>query len=116
MTQDHPDAIRMNLQFTEVQDQHIKENYVKVGDIKFLVIPEQYLWAEDLNHAEKILMSFIRMADQKEHCWASNATLAKWTSLSTQRVKNIIVNLKLKGYLEQVSWDGRTKRVIRCLK
>lgn len=112
----HPDLIRAGIQFTETQDQHIRENYVEVESIKFLVIPSQYLWAEDLKPHEKILMSFIRMADQKEHCWASNATLAKWTMLSTQRVKDLIVGLKKKGYLEQVSWDGRTRRVLRCLK
>lgn len=113
---DHPDAIRAGIQFTEIQDQHIKENYVKVEDIKFLVIPQQYLWAEDLSNNEKILMSFIRMADQKQHCWASNTTLAKWTGLTVGSLKNLIVALKKKGYLEQVSWDGRHKRVIRCLK
>lgn len=120
MQNDHPDFLRGNpdhaIEFTEVQTNHIKQNYVKVEDLKGLWIPEKYLWAEDLNIPEKLLMSFIKMADQKEHCYASNATLAKWTMLSTQRVKDMIVKLKKKGYLEQVSWDGRQKRVIRCLK
>lgn len=113
---DHPDAIRAGIQFTEAQDQHIKENFVEVKDLKGLWIPAEYLWAEDLSIPEKILMSFVNMADQKDHCYASNATLAKWTMLSVKRVKNMIVELKKKGYLEQVSWDGRTRRVIRCLK
>jgi hypothetical protein len=117
---DHPDFLRGNpsagVQFTEDQTQHIKQNYVKVEDLKGLWLPEQYLWAEDLKPNEKILMSFIRMADQKDHCWASNSTLGKWMQLPVQTVKNLIVGLKKKGYLEQISWDGRHKRVIRCLK
>jgi len=118
--QNHPDFLRANpsdaVQFTDTQENHIKQNYVKVEEIKFLVIPQQYLWAEDLKPNEKILMSFIRMADQKDHCWASNATIGKWMQLPTQTVKNLIVGLKKKGYLQQVSWDGRYKRVIKCLR
>jgi DNA-binding MarR family transcriptional regulator len=112
----HPDVIRAGIQFTDIQDQHIKENYVKVRELKGLWIPAEYLWADDLNPSEKVLMSFIKMADQKDHCWASNETLADWAQLTIGRVKNMIVELKKKGYLEQVSWDGRTKRVLRCLK
>lgn len=92
------------------------QSHIAIQELKGLWIPAEYLWADDLKPHEKILMAFIRMADQKDHCYASNATLAKWSMLSTQRVKDVIVVLKKKGYLEQVSWDGRTKRVIRCLK
>ena len=111
---DSPDAIRIG--FTEVQENHIKQNYVEVKELKGLWIPEQYLWAEDLKLNEKLLMSFIHLADQKEHCWAGNTKLAEWMQLPVQTVKNLMVGLKKKGYLEQVSWDGRYKRVIRCLK
>ena len=106
----NPDAARMGI--SDQSDQI----FIKLSELKGLWIPGQYLWAEDLNIPEKFLMSFIHMADQEDHCYASNATLAKWTNLSTQRVKDMIVQLKKKGYLEQVSWDGRTRRVIRCLK
>ena len=112
----NPDAARMGIQFTDSQRHHIQENFIKVRELKGLWIPEEYLWAEDLNINEKVLMSFIKMADQKEHCWASNATLSKWTGLTLGSLKNLIVALKKKGYIEQVSWDGRTKRVLRCLK
>ena len=92
------------------------QTHVAIHDLKGLWIPSEYLWAQDLTTTEKILMSFIRMADQKQHCWASNETIAGWMHTTTQVVKNMISGLKKKGYLEQVSWDGRTKRIIRCLK
>lgn len=105
----HPDAERIGLS-------NYDQTHIAISELKGLWIPAEYLWAEDLSIPEKILMSFIKMADQKDHCYASNATLAKWSMLSTQRVKDMIVKLKKKGYLEQVSWDGRQKRVIKCLK
>ena len=92
------------------------QTHVAIQDLKGLWIPAEYLWAEDLLPSEKILMSFIKMADQKDHCYASNETIAKWMLTTPQVVKNMISKLKKKEYLEQVSWDGRTKRVIRCLK
>ncbi|RLD38532.1 MAG: hypothetical protein DRI97_00085 [Bacteroidetes bacterium] len=112
----HPDAERIGLSLTPEQELAIHQSHIKVEGINYLTIPSQYLWAEDLNINEKFLMSFIRMADQKDHCWASNTTLAKWTGLTLGSLKNLIVALKKKGYLEQISWDGRHKRVIKCLK
>ena len=106
----HPDAIRAGL--PETTDQ----THINIHELKGIWIPQQYLWADDLKVNEKILMAFIHMADQKDHCYASNETLGKWVMLPTQTVKNLIVSLKKKGYLEQVSWDGRTRRVLKCLK
>lgn len=111
----HPDFLRGN-RLTPEQEIQIKQTHVVIKELKGLWIPEEYLWAEDLNINEKVLMAFIKMADQKDHCWASNTTLANWTGLTLGSLKNLIVSLKKKGYLEQVSWDGRHKRVIKCLK
>ena len=101
---------------TPEQELDIEQNYVKVKGIKYIKIPGAYLWAEDLKPNEKLLMGFIYLADNEKHCWASNSTLAEWMQLPVQTIKNLIVGLKKKGYLEQVSYDGRYKRVLRCLK
>jgi DNA-binding MarR family transcriptional regulator len=124
----HPDLLNFQQRnpetqiFTEQQLQAINETIrenglIEIAQLDFLVIPAQYLRAEDLNWTEKALMSFIRLADQEHHCWARNSTLAKWTGVKAQTIKNMIGILKVKGYIEQISYDPATgRRVIRCLK
>jgi len=106
----NPDAERMGI------DSQPDQTHVSLSELKGLWIPSQYLYSEDLTMVERILMSYIHMADQKEHCWVSNETFGKWLGISKLAAKNLIVKLKAKGYIEQVSWDGRTRRVLRCLK
>lgn len=92
------------------------EQTVDLGELKGLWIPAAYLYAEDLTPVETLLMSYIHMADQKDHCWVSNAKFGEWLGISKLAAKNLIVKLKAKGYIEQVSWDGRTRRVLKCLR
>lgn len=114
----HPDAERMGLpaDLTPEQEIQLKQTHINIFNLEGLWTPKEYLYAEDLSEREVKLMSYIRMLDQKDHCWASNATLGKLLGINTQSVKNLLVGLKKKGYIEQVSWDGRYKRIIRCLK
>ncbi|MBE3086031.1 MAG: hypothetical protein IMZ64_07425 [Bacteroidetes bacterium] len=78
-------------------------------------MPEQYLYADDLTLQEKILMAFILMLDQKDHCYASNRYLGSLIGTTAKTVANMLIALKKKDYIEQVSWDG-SLRIMRCLK
>jgi DNA-binding MarR family transcriptional regulator len=93
-----------------------EQTHIDLGELKGLWIPAAYLYAKDLTPVEMILMSYIHMADQKNHCWVSNSKFGEWLGISKLAAKNLIVKLKSKGYIEQVSWDGRSKRVLKCLK
>lgn len=81
--------------------------------IKGLWMPSEYLFAADLNYPEKILMGFVFMLDQENHCYASNKYLGELLGVSERTIVNMVVKLKKKGYIEQVSWNG-LKRVIKC--
>jgi hypothetical protein len=94
----------------------VDQTHINVFNLEGLWIPKEYLYAVDLSEREIKLMSYIKMLDKEHHCWASNETLGKLIGINAQSIKNIMVGLKRKGYLDQVSWDGRTRRVIRCLK
>ncbi|MDA3806317.1 MAG: hypothetical protein PF440_00245 [Thiomicrorhabdus sp.] len=83
--------------------------------LKGIWMPAQYLYAEDLSLQEKILMSFIFMLDQEDHCYASNKYLGSLIGTSAKTVSNMLIALKKKNYLEQMSWDGNM-RIMRCLK
>src|SRR5277367_3080928 len=53
--------------------------------------------------------------DAPNYCFASNEYLAKMMGLSPSRVSFYITRLKRLGLIEQVSYDGRIRR-LRCLK
>lgn len=78
-----------------------------------LWIPAEYLYAEDLGQPEKILMSYILMMDQERHCFANNQYLADLMQLSEKRIRNMLSDLKAKGYIETLR---RNPRVMKCLK
>lgn len=82
--------------------------------LKGLYIPAKYLYNEDMSPQEKILMSFIFMMDQENHCYASNKYLGYLMNMDERLIRNKLVSLKKRGYLELVSYDG-IKRVLRCL-
>jgi len=83
--------------------------------IRGLWMPEQYLFSKELTIQEKILMSFIYTLDQKDHCYASNRYLGELIKTSAKTVSNMLISLKKKGFVEQLSWDGNI-RFMKCLK
>jgi len=82
--------------------------------LKGLYIPGQYLNSSLLSDKEQKLMSYIHLLDQEYHCYASNKFLASLMKCSEKRVANMLVGLKRKKFLEQVSWNGKI-RIIKCL-
>jgi hypothetical protein len=78
-----------------------------------LWIPAEYLYADDLSAGEQVLMAYIRMMDQDKHCFASNKYLGELMRCSEKRIRNMLVDLKRKGYIETLT---RNPRTIKCLK
>ena len=63
--------------------------------------------SKDLTLQEKVLIVEIDSLDNENGCFASNEYLAKFFSISMSRVSKIISQLKKKGYVEEIGFDGR---------
>ena len=84
-------------------------------DFKGVWIPKEIWLCEDLSAIDKIIYAEIDSLDNENHCTASNIYLAKFCDVSVPTVTRSIQKLIDKGYIEQVSFDGRT-RVIKVIK
>ena len=96
------------------QEPHPDHPKINPKQIKGLWIPEKYLYAEDLTLTEKHLVSYIFMLDQDNNCYASNKYLGELMGISAGRIANLLTELKSKGHIQQVSWDGRIRK-LRCV-
>lgn len=106
MTQDHPDAIRMGLNFNP------DKPTINPKGVKGLWVPEEILRHPDLTAQEKFLLTFIFHLDSSEnHCYASNKYLGELMGVGEKTVKNVMTSLKKKGVIETVSWDGRIRKL-----
>ena len=94
------------------QEQQPDRPVMNPKQIKGLWIPEKYLYAPDLSITEKHLVSYIFMLDQEHNCYASNKYLGELMGISPGRVANMLTTLKKKGYIRQVSWDGRIRKLM----
>jgi hypothetical protein len=84
----------------------MKEN----RDFKGVWIPKEIWLNTDLSIIEKVLLVEIDSLDNSERgCFASNEYLAKFVQLSEGRVANIIVDLKKRGFIIQLFFDGRNR-------
>jgi len=71
-----------------------------------------HIWLEEsLNITEKCLLVEINSLDndQARGCFASNEYLGKFLGLSAGRTANMVSDLKKRGYVEQVFFDGRNR-------
>jgi hypothetical protein len=84
----------------------MKEN----RDFKGVWIPKEIWLNTDLSIIEKVLLVEIDSLDNSERgCFASNEYLASFVQLSEGRVANIISDLKKRGYIIQLFFDGRNR-------
>lgn len=60
---------------------------------------------------EKCLLAEIDVLDDGQGCFASNDHLAKVFKTSTASIANQISNLRSRGYVETLSFDGRRRRL-----
>lgn len=87
---------------------------IDADQLKGIFIPAEIFYDKDLTPQEKFLLAFIWWLDGKpHHCYASNKYLAKHSCISESRVENIISQLKKKGHIQLLSWNGKF-RVMRC--
>lgn len=104
----HPDLLR----FPD-HDTNPKHPVINPKQLQGLWIPAEYLYAKDLSSGEQVLLSYIKMMDQEKHCWASNKYFSELMMCSEKRIRNMLVELKKKGYIETLT---RNPRTIKCLK
>ena len=90
----------------------MKEN----RDFKGVWIPKEVWLNKDLSIIEKCLLVEIDSLDNGEKgCFASNEYLATFFNLSESRMANIISDLKKRGFINQIYFDGR-HRGLRIVK
>jgi hypothetical protein len=90
----------------------MKEN----RDFKGIWIPKEVWLNENLSIIEKCLLVEIDSLDNSEKgCFASNEYLANFFKLSESRMANIISDLKKRGFINQIFFDGR-QRGLRIIK
>lgn len=85
----------------------MKEEYSR--DFKGIWIPKAVWLDEDLTTLEKCLLAEIDSLDKGQGCYASNEYLASFFGLSQSRMANIITELRQRGYLKTVRFDGRVR-------
>lgn len=80
-------------------------------DFKGVWIPKEIYLNKDLSWTEKILLIEIDSLDNdtEKGCFASNLYLAEFLGISEGTCANIISDLKKKGYIYQVYFDGRNR-------
>lgn len=90
-------------------------------DFKGVWIPRE-VWLDDgLSALEKVILIEIDSLDTEEnHCYASNKYLAEFCRCSEIKVSQAIKKFIFLGYIEQISFDGRTRilksRLKDCLR
>ena len=86
-------------------------------DFKGVWIPRE-VWLDDsLSALEKVILIEIDSLDTEEnHCYASNKYLAEFCQCSEIKVSQAIKKFIFLGYIEQISFDGRTRILKSRLK
>lgn len=76
---------------------------------KGIWIPREIWLDQRLSYFEKCLLAEISSLDGEKHCYASNEYFAKFFNERIRKIQTGISKLKSLGYIEQVSFDGRTR-------
>ena len=96
-----------------MENENENENENTTGIIKGIWLPGEVAFNEKLTRVDLFIWWIINSLDHTENnCWASNAYIAKVLKLNNkQTVTNSISKLKKLGYLKQISFDGRIRRL-----
>jgi len=78
-------------------------------DFKGIWIPKEIWLDNTLTYFEKCLLAEIHSLDGKDGCFASNEYLCKFFNEKERKIQDALSKLKAKGYIKQVSFDGRTR-------
>lgn len=79
-------------------------------------IPEKIWLTKELTLQEKVFIVEINSLDNEDGCFASNSYFSNFFGISTTRVSIVISSLKEKGYLEEIGFDGRKRKLKSCLE
>ncbi len=88
------------------------------GTIRGVWIPSEIFFNHNLSSTEKLILGEVYNLSPKDGsgCYASNGYLSKLIGVSQGRLANTLTSLKKKGYLKQISWDGRIRRMNCTMK
>lgn len=80
-------------------------------DFKGVWIPKEIWLNEELTLLEKIIFVEIDSLDNENHCTAGNEYFATFCNCSESKVSKAIKKLKELGMIEELSFDGRHRKL-----
>ena len=107
--------IKKETEFYQDKDKitKIQEKEINYRDFKGIWIPKE-IWLNDkLNLIEKCLLAEIDSLDGEDNCYASNLYFSKLFKIKEQNISKYISRLKKLGFIKQIGFDGR-KRRLKC--
>src|SRR5437764_15346075 len=78
-------------------------------DFKGIWIPKELWLSRELTPIQKCLLAEIDSLDCGEGCYAKNKYLAEMFNTTPPRMANLISELRKKGFIEDISFDGRER-------
>lgn len=87
----------------------METNNNAIRNFKGIWIPKNIYLNQNLSWTEKILLIEIDNLDNDRGCFASNKHFAKFLNVKENTVSIYIKHLKELGFVEQISFDGRTR-------
>lgn len=85
-------------------------------DFKGVWIPKEIWLDTRLNALDKVILTEIDSLDDGENgCYATNQYLSEFCQCSVTKVSTAISKLQEYGYIEQVDFDGRHRKIKSCL-
>lgn len=80
-------------------------------DFKGVWIPKEIWLSKELKMLEKVILTEIYSLDNEDHCIAGNEYFAEFCSCSLSAVSKTIKHLKELGYIEELEFDGRHRKL-----
>lgn len=80
-------------------------------DFKGVWFPKEIWLNKELDMIEKALLIEIDSLDNEFHCIASNEYFAEFLGVSESKITRSIKKLKELGYIEEVGFDGRVRKL-----
>ena len=80
-------------------------------DFKGVWIPKEIWLSTELKMLGKVILTEINSLDNEDHCTAGNEYLAEFCSCSLSAVSKAIKHLKELGYIEELEFDGRHRKI-----
>lgn len=90
-------------------EQEEQEPRKEVRDFKGIWIPKNVYLDKGLSWIEKVLLLEIDSLDKGKGCYASNSYMASFLNVKEKKVANILTDLRKRGYVETVKFDGRKR-------